>query len=106
MWYRNYFTYIWLSSSQCIIRSYFCFQVLNVLDIIEPGLNRERSLILKELAGTKKLILQRKLLKQEISEDEFSFQIQECVKLFNEYQEGIVVRLRKDEKSKSLAAAD
>ena len=80
--------------------------MLNVLDIIEPGLNRERSLILKELAGTKKLILQRKLLKQEISEDEFSFQIQECVKLFNEYQEGIVVRLRKDEKSKSLAAAD
>ena len=52
------------------------FQVLGVLDIIEPGLNRERSLVLKDLAATKKLILQRRLINKEISDDEFSIQIQ------------------------------
>ena len=72
-----------------------------MLNIIEPGLNRERSLILKDLAATKKLILQRKLLKEEISEEEFSVQIRECVELFNEYQECILMRVKKIGKSEN-----
>ena len=71
-----------------------------MLDIIEPGLNRERSLILKDLAGTKKLILQRKLINKEISEECFSSEIQDCVQLFNEYQECILMRFKKTEKTK------
>ena len=76
------------------------FQVLGVLDIIEPGLNRERSLVLKDLAATKKLILQRKLINKEISDDEFSIQIQECVNLFNEHQDCALMRFKKNEPAK------
>ena len=72
-------------------------QQLDVLDVIEPGLNRERSLILKDLSSTKKVLLQRKLMSQEISEEEFSSQIQECVRLFNEHQECILMRFKKNE---------
>ena len=75
-----------------------------MLDVIEPGLNRERSLILKDLATTKKLILQRKLISEEISEEDFSAQIQDCVKLFNEYQECILMRFKKTEKTKEKIA--
>ena len=70
-----------------------------MLDVIEPGLNRERSLVLKDLASTKKLILQRKLINNEISEDVFSAKIQECVQLFNEYQECVLMRFKKNEKT-------
>ena len=71
-----------------------------MLDIIEPGLNRERSLVLKDLAATKKLILQRKLINKEISEEEFSDKIQACVQLFNEYQECVLMRFKKNEKTR------
>ena len=71
-----------------------------MLDVIEPGLNRERSLVLKDLAATRKLILQRKLMKKEISEEEFSDQVQGCVKLFNEYQECVLMRFKKNEKTR------
>ena len=77
-----------------------------MLNIIEPGLNRERSLILKDLAATKKLILQRRLINEEISEEVFSDQIQECVKLFNEHQECILLRFKKNEKAKEKIPKD
>ena len=76
------------------------FKVLDVLDVIEPGLNRERSLILKDLSATKKVLLQRKLMSEEITEDDFSNQIQECVQLFNEHQECVLMRFKKNEATK------
>ena len=76
-------------------------KVLDVLNVIEPGLNRERSLVLKDLAATQKVLLQRRLMNKEISEDEFSIQIKECVKLFNEHQECILMRFKKNEKTSS-----
>lgn len=84
-----------LSKAKCYLPIKLFFQVLNVLNIIEPGLNYERSCILRDLATTKKLVLQRKLLAGEITEVEFTIQVQECVTLFNEHQECILMRLKK-----------
>ena len=74
------------------------------MNVIEPGLNRERSLVLKDYAATKKILLQRKLINKEISEEEFSDKIQACVQLFNEYQECILVRFKKNENTKDQIA--
>ena len=63
-------------------------------------MNRERSLILKDLSATKKVLLQRKLMSEEITEEDFSNQIQECLKLFNEHQECVLMRFKKNEATK------
>ena len=71
------------------------FQVLSVLDIIDPGLNKDRGTMLRELAATQKLILQRKMLSGEIGEEEFSAGVQDCVQLFNQSQECIVMKVKR-----------
>ena len=66
-----------------------------MLDIIDPGLNKDRGTMLREMAATQKLILQRKMLAGDIGEEDFSAGVQDCVKLFNQSQDCIVMKVKK-----------
>ena len=51
--------------------------------------------MLGELAATQKLILQRKMLSGEISKEEFSAGVQDCVQLFRQSQECIIMKVKR-----------
>ena len=66
-----------------------------VWNIIDPGLTKDRGSLLKDLSVTKKLLLKRQLVAGEISHEEFSENVQDCIKLFNESQECVTMRVKK-----------
>merc|ERR550517_625855 len=76
-------------------RASLCEEALQVWNIIDPGLTKDRGSLLKELSVTKKLIFKRKLAGGEISEEEFFEKVQECIRLFNESQECVLMRVKK-----------
>lgn len=53
---------------------------------MEPGLNRDRGVILRQLCDTNKLVYRKYLQAQKITDEEFSAKIQECMTQFTESQ--------------------
>ena len=72
-----------------------CEEVLAVLNIIDPGYNRDRGVILRHLSEVSK-ILSRKMFGLElISQDQFTRRVQECMILFEESQKCMSMLVKK-----------
>lgn len=72
------------------------FQVLIVFNIINPGRNTDRGVALRQKAETKKMLLKKMRMNDEIGDEEFMSQVQKCVALLSESQECMSIIVRKD----------
>ena len=73
-----------------------------MLSAIDPGLSRDRGIILRQLAETVKMLARKKLINGQITEEEFSLQVQDCMRMFTESQDCMVVSVKRiDHRKKS-----
>ena len=73
------------------------FQILKVLNLIEPGVTQERGRMLCHLAETSKMLSKKLFSEQKISQVTFSEMVQESMNWFQEYQHCLMLSLRKED---------
>ncbi|TRY75019.1 hypothetical protein TCAL_07034 [Tigriopus californicus] len=73
----------------------FCEEVLNVINRIDPGYNRDRGLILGHLANVKKFRCRKMFHKELIPQPVFQRQVEECMILFGESQKCMSMLVKK-----------
>ena len=66
------------------------------MNIINRGRNTERGNALRQKAETKKMLLRKLKMTNEISDEEFSTQVQKCIEILTESQECMTMLVRKD----------
>ena len=74
----------------------FFLQVLIVHNIINPGRNTDRGTTLRQKAETKKMLLRKMKINDEINDEEFTSQVQKCIELLSESQDCMAMLVRKD----------
>ena len=70
-------------------------KVLIVYNIINPGRNTDRGKALRQKAETKKMLLKKMKMADEISDEEFTTQVSKCVATLSESQECMALLVRK-----------
>ena len=64
-------------------------------NIIHPGRNTDRGTALRQKAETKKMLLKKLKMENEISDSDFMEQVQKCVRILTESQECMSMIIRK-----------
>ena len=72
-------------------------QVLSVVSLMDVGYNHERGTILNHLAEASKILAKKLFSAEKITEEEFSALIKESLKYFSDYQQGLILSLKKSE---------
>ena len=67
-----------------------------MLNIINPGRNTDRGTALRQKAETKKMLLKKMKMKDEISDEDFTCQVQKCIEILSESQDCMAMLVRKD----------
>ena len=64
-------------------------------NIIHPGRNTDRGTALRQKAETKKMLLKKMKMQDEISDSDFMDQVQKCISILSESQEcmSMIVRM-------------
>ena len=70
--------------------------MLIVYNIINPGRNTDRGTALRQKAETKKMLLRKMKINDEINDEEFTSQVQKCIELLSESQDCMAMLVRKD----------
>lgn len=65
-----------------------------MLNIINPGRNIERGAALRHKAETKKMLLKKMKMSDEISDAEFTDQVKKCVAILSESQDCMAMLVR------------
>ena len=78
-----------------VLSLFFSSKVLIVYNIINPGRNTDRGKALRQKAETKKMLLKKMKMEEEISDTEFTQQVQKCVAILSESQECMAMLVRK-----------
>jgi len=84
-----------LSKEELKERLKLCEEVLIVYNIINPGRNTDRGKALRQKAETKKMLLKKMKMADEISDTEFTTQVSKCVAILSESQECMAMLVRK-----------
>ena len=66
-----------------------------VYNIINPGRNTDRGTALRQKAETKKMLLKKMKMNDEISDSEFMEQVQKCIAILSESQDCMAMLVRK-----------
>ncbi len=72
-----------------------CEDVLSVLNVIEPGYNRDRGLMLRHLSEASKVQCRKMFQADLIRQDVFTRRVQECMLLFEESQRCMSMLVKK-----------
>jgi hypothetical protein len=64
---------------------------------MELGFNHDRGTILNHLAETTKFLAKKLFSEENITEDQFSQMIKQSMEFFNEYQQCLILSLKKGE---------
>lgn len=75
---------------------HLCEEVLQVLNAIDPGCNRDRGVILRHMSEVKKLICRKLFQVEAISQEVFTRQVHECMILFEESQRCMSMLVKKE----------
>lgn len=71
-----------------------CEEILIVLNIINPGRNTDRGTALRQKAETKKMLLKRLKMADEIGDEDFMEQVQKCVMILGESQDCMSMKIK------------
>lgn len=66
-----------------------------MLNIVDPGYNRDRGIILRHLSEVRKLKCRKLFQMEKMSPEQFSRQVQECMILFEESQKCMSMLVKK-----------
>ena len=69
-----------------------CEEILSVLNVIDPGYNRDRGVILRHLSEVSKLLWRRRFGEGQIAQEVFTRRVAECMILFEESQKPPAVK--------------
>ena len=90
---------LWRTTSflRCVQILNLCwfFQVLAVLNVIDPGYNRDRGVILRHLSEVNKILSRKMFGLDLITQDQFTRQVHECMILFEESQKCMSMIVKK-----------
>jgi len=74
----------------------FCEDLDKVYQIIDPGYQKDRGVILRALSETEKRLAKHYLNENKETEEQFSARVKKCIELFHESQKCMFVRIKKD----------
>jgi hypothetical protein len=74
----------------------YCEAVDSSYQVIDPGYHRDRGTVLRALCEVEKLLAKKYIMARTETEEQFRERVQTCVRLFQEAQKCMFVRVKKD----------
>ena len=74
----------------------YCEAVEASYQVIDPGYHRDRGTVLRALCEVEKLLAKKYIMARTETEEQFRARVQTCIRLFQEGQKCMFVRVKKD----------